>query len=187
VRMFAPALRWNVGHSAFENLEQGLLHAFARDIAGDRGILVLAPDLVDLVNIDNAGLRARYIAIRGLQQLQDDILDVLADITCFGERGRVYNGKRYIEHLCQRVGKQRLAAARRSDEQDVRLRKLHIVAARPVHLDALVVVVDSDSELLLGLLLADHVFVQESLYFERFGKMSRRGSGLGLAAIVLEG
>ena len=69
VRMLASALRWNVGHSAFEDLQQRLLHAFAGDVARDRRVLVFAADLVDLVDIDNALLRAFDVAVRGLQQV----------------------------------------------------------------------------------------------------------------------
>ena len=57
VRMLAAALRRNVGDGAFENLQQRLLHAFAGNIAGDRRVLVLLGDLVDLIDIDDALLR----------------------------------------------------------------------------------------------------------------------------------
>src|SRR4051794_10767065 len=89
VRMFASALRRNVGDGTFENLKQGLLHAFAADIAGDGRVLVLAADLVDFVDVDDASLGAGDIAFGGLEQLEDDVLDVLADVTGFGERGGV--------------------------------------------------------------------------------------------------
>src|ERR1700693_1453774 len=39
VRVLAAALRRNVGHRALEDLEQGLLHALAADIAGDRRVV----------------------------------------------------------------------------------------------------------------------------------------------------
>ncbi len=76
--MLAAALRRNVGHRAFEDLEQRLLHAFARNVARNGGVLVLAPDLIDLVDIDDALLAALDIPIGVLQQPQDDVLDVLA-------------------------------------------------------------------------------------------------------------
>src|SRR3954466_6109051 len=50
VRMLASTLQRNVRHRSFEDLQQCLLHALPRHIAGDRRVLVLAPDLVDLVN-----------------------------------------------------------------------------------------------------------------------------------------
>lgn len=42
LRMLAPALRRNACHGAFDQLQQGLLHAFAGHIAGDRRVLALA-------------------------------------------------------------------------------------------------------------------------------------------------
>src|SRR5208337_5606371 len=54
VRMLAPTLRRNVRDRAFQNLEQRLLYALARHVAGDRRVLDLASDLVDFVDIDDA-------------------------------------------------------------------------------------------------------------------------------------
>ena len=58
VRMLAAALRRNRGDRALEDLQQRLLHALARDVARDRRVLGLAGDLVDLVDVDDAGLGA---------------------------------------------------------------------------------------------------------------------------------
>ena len=80
VRVLAAALRRHVGHRAFQDLQQRLLHPFARDVAGDRRVLVLAADLVDFVDIDDALLALLDIAAGRLQQLEDDVLDVLADV-----------------------------------------------------------------------------------------------------------
>src|SRR5262245_18769238 len=66
MRMLASALRWNVGNRAFEDLQQRLLHAFPRDVACDRWVLILTTDLVDLVDVDDALLRAFDVAVRGL-------------------------------------------------------------------------------------------------------------------------
>src|SRR5262245_21810374 len=63
VWVFTPALRRDVGDRAFEDLEQRLLHAFAGNVAGDRRVLVLAADLVYLVDIDDALLRALDVAV----------------------------------------------------------------------------------------------------------------------------
>src|SRR5208283_4747033 len=67
--MFAPALRRNACDRAFHDLKQRLLHALARHVAGDRGIIGLAADLVDLVDVDNAALRPLDVIVRSLQQL----------------------------------------------------------------------------------------------------------------------
>src|SRR2546422_7311846 len=57
VRVLPPALGRHVGHRALEDLEQGLLDALARDVPCDRGVLGLARDLVDLVDIDRKSTR----------------------------------------------------------------------------------------------------------------------------------
>ena len=175
VRMLASALRRNVGHRAFKNLEQRLLHAFTGDVAGDGRVLVLAADLVDFVDVDDAGLRAGDIAVSGLQQLEDDVLDILADIAGFGKRRGVHDGEGHVEHLGQGLRQQRLAGAGRADQHDVRLRQFDFAAALPVHVDALVVVVDRYRQLLLRLLLPDDVLVKERFHF------SGLGSWLGVA------
>ena len=66
--MLAPALRRNVDHRSFENLQQGLLHAFARHVARDRGVVALAGDLVDLVDEDDAALGLLDVVVGDLQQ-----------------------------------------------------------------------------------------------------------------------
>src|SRR5580658_5277693 len=185
VRMLASALRRNVGDGSFQNLQQGLLHAFAGDIARNRGIFVLAPDLVDLVNVDDAGLGAAHIALRRLKQFQDDVLDILTHIARFGQRGGIDNGKRHVEHARQSLRQQRLPGARRTDEHDVRLAQLNaIVGLLPVHEDALVVVVNRNRQLLLGLLLPDDVFIEEGLDLLRLGQLIGRG-GLGSRRAVV--
>ena len=80
VRMLASALRRNVGDGAFEDLQQRLLHAFAADVARDRRVVALAADLVDFVDVDDAALRLLFVVARGLVELEDDVLDVLADV-----------------------------------------------------------------------------------------------------------
>ncbi len=156
------------GDRAFHDLEQGLLHAFARHVAGDRGVVGLAADLVDFVDIDDAALRALDIVVGGLQQLEDDVLDVLADITGFGQRGGVGHGEGHVEDARQGLGEQGLAAAGGADQHDVGFGQFD-VAVLAGRVDALVVVVDGDREHLLGVLLADDVIVQNLEDFLRRG------------------
>src|SRR5262249_54938242 len=73
---------------ALEDLEQGLLHALARDVARRRGHAALARDLVDLVDADDAARRALDVAAGVAVQGLDDRLHVLADVAGLGERGR---------------------------------------------------------------------------------------------------
>src|SRR5262249_8389432 len=72
LRMLASALRRHRRDGAFHDLEEGLLYALARDVAGDRGVVGLAADLVDLVDIDDAALGALDVVVGGLQQLEDE-------------------------------------------------------------------------------------------------------------------
>ena len=115
VRVLAPALRRHRGRGALEDLEQRLLHALAGDVAGDRRVLALAGDLVDLVDVDDPGLGLLHVVVGGLDQLEEDVLDVLADVAGLGERGGVGDGERDVEHAGERLGEQRLAAAGGAD------------------------------------------------------------------------
>jgi hypothetical protein len=143
-------------------------------------------DLVNFIDIDNALLRPRHVAVGGLQQLENDVFHILADVSGLGKCSRVHNRKRHIQHLGQGVRQQRFAASRGANEQDVRLGQLDFVRAHLVHLDALVVVVDGDGELLLGLVLADHVIVEEALDLGRLGEMAGGGGGSFAAAVVFK-
>jgi hypothetical protein len=54
--MLAAALRGHAGRRPLDDLEERLLDAFTRDVAGDRRVVALAGDLVDLVDVDDAPL-----------------------------------------------------------------------------------------------------------------------------------
>ena len=160
LRMLAAALRRDRRGGAFHQLQERLLDALARHVAGDRGIVGLAGDLVDLVDVDDAALRLFDIIVGRLEQLEDDILDILADIAGLGQRGRVGHGEGHVEDPRQRLGEQRLAAAGRADQQDVGLGELDVGAGLGAVVEALVMVVDGDREHALGAVLADHIIVE---------------------------
>src|SRR5829696_3654514 len=161
LRVLAAALRRHRGDRPLHDLEQRLLHALARHVAGDRGVVGLPRDLVDLVDVDDAALGPLDVVVGGLEQLEDDVLDVLADIARLGQRRRVGHRERHVEDAGERLGQERLARARRSDQQDVRLRELDVVVLRRMR-EALVVVVDRDREHLFGMVLADDVVVEDA-------------------------
>src|SRR5256886_632546 len=187
LRVLAAALRRHRGNRALDELQQRLLHALARDVAGDRGIVRFARDLVDLIDVDDAGLRLLDVVIALLQQLLDDVLDVLADVAGFGERCRVGNGERHVQEARQRLGEQGLAAPRRADQQNVALGDLDIaLGARGggAGLQALVVIVDRDREHLLGALLADDVLVENLLDFVGLGELVARAFGAVLELLT---
>ena len=74
-----------------------MLNTLATDIAGDAGIVTLTCNLIDLVNIDDALLRTLDVVIAFLQQLLDDVLDIFAHVTGFGQRGRIGHREGYIQ------------------------------------------------------------------------------------------
>src|SRR5216683_1736471 len=157
--MLAAALRGDVGDGALQDLEQRLLHPFSRDITGDRRVVRLARDLVDLVDVDDPALRATDVEVGGLDQTEQDVLHVLADVTGLGEARRVGDRERDVEDLRQRLREVGLAAARRANEQHVRLAQLDVAYGLRGG-DSLVVVVNLDGKDLLRTVLADHVLVE---------------------------
>ena len=169
--VLAPALGGHRSRCPFKDLEQRLLDAFTRNIAGDRRVLALAGDLVDLVDVDDAGLSLLDVVISRLDELQQDVLDVFAHVPRLGERRRVGNGERDVEHLCQGLGQERLPAACRAEQQDIGLLQLDVAIGVAASLHPLVVVVDRHREDLLGPLLADHVVVQEIENLRRLGEL----------------
>src|SRR6202000_3330778 len=153
----------------------GLLYAFAGHVAGDRGVLALAGDLVDLVDVDDAGLGALDVVVGGLDQLEQNVRHVFTDIAGLGQRRGVGDRERDVEHLGQRLGQVSLSAAGGAQHQDVGLGQLDQLAGARVAtlltgLDALVVLVDVYSECALGGLMPDDVALQEFPDLGRLGK-----------------
>ena len=92
----------------------------------------------------------------------------------------------HVQHAGEGLGEERLAAAGRPDEQDVRLLELDLVD-RGAGVDPLVVVVDGDREDLLGPLLADHVLVERVLDLVRVRELgASRPSGAALEHLLLD-
>src|SRR5467141_586643 len=183
LRVLAPALGRHARHRPLEDLEERLLHAFARYVARDARVLGLAGDLVDLVDVHDAALGFGDVEVRGLEQPDQNVLHVLTHVACLGERRGIRDRERDVEDAGQRLGEERLAHAGRADEHDVRLVELDLGLAPLVRVDALVVVVDRDGEGLLRLLLADHVLVQHVLDLGRRGDLGDRLRDLALLVL----
>ncbi len=124
--MLASALRGNGCDSTFQNFKKRLLHALAGYVAGDRHILALAGYFVYFVKIDDAALRCFEVVIGCLDELEQNILDILANIAGFRQRGRVRDGERHVQDARQGLGQQGLAAAGRSDQEDIALGQLNL-------------------------------------------------------------
>ena len=185
--MLAPALRRHAGDRSFQDLQQALLDAFAGHVARDGHVFHPPRDLVDLVDVDDAQLRARHVAVRRADQAQQDVFHVLADVAGLGDGRRVGNAEGHVEDARERPRQQRLAAARRAQHQDVALVDLDAVVVLLPHqarLDALVVVVNGDGEDLLHALLADDELVEPGLDLVRLGHLqARRRRRLGRAGL----
>ena len=109
LRVLAAALRRHIAHGALQNFQQRLLHAFSRNVAGDGNVFRFPRDLVNLVDVNDAHLGSFHVVISVLEQAQNDVLDVFADVAGFGQGRGIGNGKGNVENLCQRAGEQRLA------------------------------------------------------------------------------
>ena len=68
--MLATALGRHAGRGALDDFEQGLLNAFTGHVPGDGGVVRLAGDLVDFVDVDDAAFGLFHIVVGILQQRQ---------------------------------------------------------------------------------------------------------------------
>src|SRR5829696_3574028 len=190
VGMLAAALRRHGGRGPLEDLQQRLLDPLARHVARDRRVVGLAGDLVDLVDVDDPRLGLLDVVVGRLDELEEDVLDVLADVAGLGQRRRVGDREGDVEDARERLGQQRLAAAGGPEQQDVGLLQLDVRVVGLHHLDALVVVVDRDRERALGLLLPDDVLVEDVVDLPRLGQVldveARRGGQLLIDDLVAE-
>ena len=104
--MLAPALGRHRRHRAFNQLEQGLLHALARHVTRDGRVIRLARNFVNLVDVNDALLRAFNFVVAALQKLLNNVLNVLAHITCLGQCGRVGHDERHVQRARQGLRQQ---------------------------------------------------------------------------------
>src|SRR5258708_5633238 len=180
--MRASAVRRHVGDRPFQNLEQRLLHAFTGNVSCDRRVLVFSANLIDLVDIDDPLLRAFDVAVGCLQQFQNNVFDVFANIAGLSQRGGIDYGEWHAEQSRQRLGQQRLPGARGPDQQDVGFLNLDI-GAPARNLDSFVVLVNRNCQTLLGVFLADYVFVEKVLNLT--GLWQRRPAGYRLGLLIV--
>src|SRR5699024_7035022 len=89
MRVLASALRRNVCRRTFEHFVQCLLYALARYVSGDGRVFRLTCDFINLIDVNDAALGLFYVEVSRLDQSEQDILNVLTDVTRFGQRGCV--------------------------------------------------------------------------------------------------
>ena len=188
MRVLAPAAGRHGGRRSLDDLEQCLLDALTRDVAGDRRVLRLATDLVDLVDVDDALLSALDVAVGGLDELEEDVLHVLADIPRLGQSRGIDDGEGDVEEAGQGSGQVSLTGSGGPQQQDVGLAQLQAVPlghGALLDLDALVVVVDRHTHGALGGLLADDVLVEEVEDLLGLGQLERN-SGARVAQLLVD-
>src|SRR4030065_1389360 len=119
--MLSSALRGDVGDSSFEHFQQGLLDALAGDVAGNRNILRRFSDFVDFVHIDYAPLCRFYIEVCILQEAQQEVFDVFADIPGLCNSGGVAYCEGHFKEICKGTGEECLANFLEVDRKSKRL------------------------------------------------------------------
>src|SRR5690606_9128046 len=97
MRMLASTLRWYCGDGTFENLQQSLLNAFTGNVSGDRRVLALARNLVDLVKVNNASIGLLDIIVSSLEQLEEDIFSVLTHVPSFCQARSIGDCERNVQ------------------------------------------------------------------------------------------
>jgi hypothetical protein len=115
---FRPPCGGTLHDGAFEHLQEGLLDALAAHVTGDRHVAARLADLVDLVDVDDPVLGRLHVEIGGVQQLEDQVLHVLADVARPRSkwwRRRWRTGT--LRMLGQRPGEQRLARPGRAEQR----------------------------------------------------------------------
>jgi len=94
--MLSASLRRYRCNRSLKDLKQRLLYTLAGYISRDRHVLGLLGDLIDLIDIDDTVLCTLNVVICRLNNLQEDILYILTDITCLCQRCGICNRKRHI-------------------------------------------------------------------------------------------
>jgi hypothetical protein len=122
------------------------------------------------------------ITIGRLQKFKDDVLDVFADVTGFGQRRGIDDSEGNAEHPRERLRQQGLAGTGGPDQNDIGFLDFD-VGTTAGQFDALVMLIDSDSQLLLGFFLPDHVFIKEGPDLARLGKWRSRRYRLSLLVV----
>ena len=164
--MFTTALRRYAGHSTFHDFQQSLLHPFTGHIAGDRRIVRLAGDFINLVNIDDAALRPLDIIFTGLQQLQDDVFNILTHIAGLRQCGGIRHGEGHIQDPRQSLRQQSFAAPGWPNQHDIGFCQFNVTRFFS-HVETLIVIVHRNREHPFGVALTNDVIIQNLTNFQR--------------------
>ena len=169
VGMFAATLGRYINNRALKQLEQALLHTLAADIAGNRGVVALAGNLVNLVNEHNTALGLLYVVVGNLQKTCQNTLDILAHITGLCKHCCINYRKRHLQKLGNGTCQQSLARTRAAHHYDIALLNLDIIGSTALH-KSFIVVVHRNRKGAFSLILPNDILVKECLYLLWLGK-----------------
>ena len=164
--MLASTLRRNINHGTFQEFQQSLLYTFATHITRDRRIIALAGYLINLINEHNSPFCCSHIIISNLQQTRQDAFNVFTHITCFSKHSGINNGERNIQHLSYCTRQQGFTCTGTTNHDDITLFDFYTIFILWL-LQTLVVVIYSDSQIALSLILTDDIFIQVFFDFYR--------------------
>ena len=188
IRMLAPSIRRHEHSRAFQKLKQSLLHTLAADIAGDRGVVALTGNLVDLIDKDYTLFGTLHVIVAILEQSCQKRLDILAYISGLCEDRGVDYCEGNIEKTSYTLGKQCLSGSGRTDHDDVGFLDLHLLLIRLRYgilkrclrsllvacgllRHSFVMIIDGHRKVLLRLILTDHILVKIIPYLVRSGDL----------------
>ena len=117
--MLASSLRWHIHNATLKKLEHCLLHTLSRHISGDRRIVALTSDLIDLVDEHDSSLSSCNIIICLLEKTRENALHILTDITGLCEHSCINNSERHIQKAGYSLGHQCLTSTGRTNHQNV--------------------------------------------------------------------
>lgn len=168
VGVLASSLRRNVDHRTFKQFEQSLLHPFTADIAGNGRVVSFTGNLVYFVDKDNALLCFGYIVIghlsRRVRMLSISSPTYPASVSTVAST--IVNGT--CSSLAMVRAKSVLPVPGAAHHDNVRLLDFHIIATVFLQ-QAFIVVIHRYGKKAFGIVLANHILVEEILYFYRFG------------------
>ena len=146
-------------------LQQVRLHAAPADIPAR--MVAGGGDLVDFVNVNDAVLRPRHVAVRQPHQVAHHVLDIAADVAGFRELRRVRLHKRHADQFRRAADEVGFADAGGADENDVLLGVIGGLLAFQRQPHVVVMIAQGHAQHFLRLVLFDDEPVEVFLHLAR--------------------
>ena len=172
IGMLSSPLRWNIYDGSLEQLKEALLYSFPGNITGNGRIVALARYLVNLIDENNPLFSCLDIVISNLQEPGKYAFNVLAYVAGFGKYRGIYDGEGNMQHFGDGSCQECFACTGLSYQDNIGFLNFNLV--RFLALDMykpFVVVINSDRDIFLCIVLSDYILVQEFLDLGRFGEL----------------